>query len=150
MGFASGKGLAGAAQYRVIVDGEVRPLEPSAREEIYRIGREAILNAFRHAHAENIEVELLFSSRSFRMRVRDDGCGMEAQLLESGKPGHWGLTGMRERARKFGAELSVRSRVGAGTEVELAAPGARVFAQDPARHWADRLTSWMNRKEAAK
>lgn len=143
-------GFSGASQYRVIVDGEARALEPSAREEIYRIGREAILNAFRHARAENIDVELLFTSRSFRMRVRDDGCGMEPQILESGKPGHWGLTGMRERARKFGAELIVRSRVGAGTEVELAAPGARVFAQDTVRTWTERLTAWMNRKEAAK
>jgi signal transduction histidine kinase len=143
MGFVVGE------NYRVIVDGEARRIEPAAREEIYRIGREAILNAFRHASAENIEVELFYTSRSFRMRVRDDGCGMDPQLLESGKPGHWGLAGMRERARKFGAELVVRSKVAGGTEVELAAPGSRVFAKDRTRNWTDRLTAWMNRKEAA-
>lgn len=142
-------GFSGKANYQVVVHGDSRAFDPAAREEIYRIGREAILNAFRHAQAESIEVELLYSARAFRMKVCDDGCGMDPQILEAGRPGHWGLAGMRERARKFGAELVVRSRVDAGTEVELSAPAARVFAKDSARNWTERLTAWMNRKEAA-
>lgn len=132
----------------MVVDGQVREMEVSAREEIYRIGREAIVNAFRHAAAESVEVELFYAPRKFRMRVRDDGRGMEPQVLEAGKPGHWGLAGMRERARRFGAELTVRSRSGAGTVVELAAPGFRVYARGARPKWWEQLGRWRKRKEA--
>lgn len=141
-------GFASAARFQVVVDGEVREMEVSAREEIYRIGREAIVNAFRHAAAESVEVELFYAPRKFRMRVRDDGRGMEPQVLEAGKPGHWGLAGMRERARRFGAELTVRSRSGAGTVVELAAPGVRVYARGARPKWWERLGRWRKGKEA--
>jgi signal transduction histidine kinase len=97
------------------------------RDEVYSIGREAIVNAFRHARAATIEVELQHSASQLRVLVRDDGCGIDHQVLEAGREGHWGLSGMRERARRIGATLKVSSRHGAGTEVELRVPGDIAF-----------------------
>ena len=92
--------------------GEQRPLHPLLRDEVYRIGREALINAFRHARARNIEIELNYLPRQFRVVVRDDGCGIDPEILESGRDGHWGLPGMRRkrprsaRVSRFGAELT--------------------------------------------
>ena len=113
--------------FRVIVEGMPKPLRPLVWEESYNIGREAVTNAFRHANAKKIEVELEYSGRYFRVLVRDDGRGIEPKVLESGRDGHWGLSGMRERAEKIGADLKVRSRTGAGTEVELSVPNGVAF-----------------------
>src|SRR4029077_11831702 len=100
---------------------------------VYRIGREALINAFRHARAKNIEVELKYSPRQLRVLVRDDGCGIEPGILQSGRDGHWGLSGMRERAEQIGARLHVYSSGAAGTEVELSVPGHIAF-QGHSRH----------------
>jgi ligand-binding sensor domain-containing protein/signal transduction histidine kinase len=113
--------------FRVIVQGDRRPLRLLLRDEVYRIGREALVNAFRHARARNIEVEIEYSSRDLSLFVRDDGCGIDPQMLKSGREGHWGLSGMRERADRIGARLHVRSRTAAGTEVELRVPGRVAF-----------------------
>ena len=80
-------------EFRVIVDGQPRPLHPLLRDEVYRIGREALINAFRHARAKSIEIELKYSSSQLRIMVRDDGCGIDPQVLRSGRDGHWGLIG---------------------------------------------------------
>jgi signal transduction histidine kinase len=114
--------------YRVIVEGKPVQLHPIIRDEAYRIGREALVNAFHHSHAEMIEVELEYSSRNLRIIVRDDGAGMDEHVLQSGKEGHWGLAGMRERAESIGARFRVWSRVNNGTEVELLIPGHIAFA----------------------
>ena len=87
--------------FRVIVEGERRLLHPVLRDEVYRIGREALLNAFRHAHARKIEMELKYSSNRLSVVVRDDGCGIDPNVLETGRDGHWGLSGMRERADRI-------------------------------------------------
>ena len=108
--------------FRVIVDGQPRPLHPLLRDEVYRIGREALVNAFHHAHAKNIEIELEYAASQFRVLVRDDGRGIDPQMVQSGREGHWGLIGMRERAERIGAKLHVWSRPTAGTEVELSGP----------------------------
>ncbi len=113
--------------FRVIVEGEQKPLHPLLRDDIYRIGREALINAFRHARAKNIEIELKYSPSRLRVLVRDDGCGIEPHILESGRDGHWGLPGMRERAEQIGARLHVYSSAVAGTEVELSVPGHVAF-----------------------
>lgn len=105
--------------YRVLVNGAPRPIRAAIRDEVYRIGREAIVNAFLHAQAENIEVEIEYASRHFRLLVRDDGCGIDPEVAQMGREGHWGLTGMRSRSEGIGASLKLRSRSGAGTEVEL-------------------------------
>jgi signal transduction histidine kinase len=113
--------------FRVIVEGQRKPLHPLLRDDIYKIGREALLNAFRHARATNVELELQYSAKQFRVLVRDDGCGIEPHIVKSGRDGHWGLSGMRERAEQIGARLHVYSNPAAGTEVELVVPGEVAF-----------------------
>jgi signal transduction histidine kinase len=117
--------------YRVIIEGEARPLNPTIRDEVYRIGREALVNAFRHSGARSIEIELDYASANLRMLVRDDGCGIDPRVVRMGSDGHWGLVGMRERAESIGASFKVRSRAEAGTEVELTVPGRVAFDRDP-------------------
>jgi signal transduction histidine kinase/ligand-binding sensor domain-containing protein len=110
------------AQFRVSVEGSARELHPIVREEGFMIAREALGNAFRHSGAANIEVELTYGDRALHVRIRDDGQGISPNVLDSGKPGHFGLIGMRERARKLGATLEIWSKAGAGTEIELRVP----------------------------
>jgi len=136
--------------FRVIVDGEARPLHPVLRDEVYRIGREALVNAFRHARASSIEIELKYAFSQLQMFVRDNGCGIQPELLQSGKEGHWGLPGMRERAERIGAKLHVWSSPAAGTEVELSVPGHVAFrsgAPGRAAGWLARL--WFRKSTAA-
>lgn len=113
--------------YRVIVEGKPVQLHPIIRDEAYRIGREALVNAFHHSHADKIELELEYSTKNLRLVVRDDGAGIDEHVLQEGKEGHWGLAGMRERAERIGARLRVWSRENAGTEVELVIPGHIAF-----------------------
>jgi signal transduction histidine kinase len=113
-------------EFRIIVHGDRRPLHPGLRDEVYRIGREALINAFRHARAKRIEVELKYSARRLRVVVRDDGHGMDPAFLQSGREGHWGLPGMRERAGRIGGRLRLVSAP-AGTLVELSVPGNVAF-----------------------
>ena len=117
----------GEVVFRVIVEGSSRPLHPIVRDEVYRIGREAVVNAFRHSRAKSITVEVLYLENQLRLLISDDGCGIDSEVLESGREGHWGLSGMRERAERIKARLKVRSRVGSGTEVELSVPTAVAF-----------------------
>ncbi len=127
-------GIPEHTEYRVIIEGKARPLNPVIRDEVYRIGREALVNAFRHSGGRNVEVELEYGTGDLRMLVRDDGRGIDAEVLRSGIDGHWGLPGMRERAENIGAGFKVSSRAAAGTEVELTVPAAVAFDQNvPAR-----------------
>jgi signal transduction histidine kinase len=117
------------ARFAVSVQGARRDLHPIVREEGFFIGREALTNAFQHAAAASIEAELSYGDAALFIRVRDDGTGISAAVLQAGeKPGHFGLLGMRERARKLGATLDVWSRPGAGTEVELRVPAHVAYA----------------------
>ena len=132
----------GSAAFRVIVEGEPRDLHPILRDEIYRIAAEAIRNAFRHAHARQIEVEIRYDSQQFRMRVRDDGKGMApAVLTEPARSGHYGLPGMRERANAIGGKLVVWSELETGTEVELRIPANAAYAGAAKRSWLSELLS---------
>jgi ligand-binding sensor domain-containing protein/signal transduction histidine kinase len=124
--------------FHVIANTSSRPLRPIIRDEIYRIGREAITNAFRHARADSVEVEIEYASSHLRLLVRDDGCGIDPEVLAQGREGHWGLIGMRERSEKIGGRLRLRSRVTAGTEVELTIPG--IIAFDGHRY--SRIVKW--------
>ena len=121
--------------FRVIVDGEQRPLHPSLRDEVYRIGREALRNAFCHSRAHHIEIELKYSAKQLLVLVRDDGTGIDPNILTSGREGHWGLSGMRERADRIGARFHVLSRASAGTEIELAVPADLAFQDRLERRW---------------
>ena len=112
-----------APAFRVVVEGSRLPLAPLLRDEIYRIGREVLRNAFRHAHAGRIEAEIRYDRDMFRLRIRDDGKGIDSSVLKEGaRTGHWGLPGMHERAKKIGGRLKIWSEPGAGTEAELTVP----------------------------
>ena len=125
--------------FRVIVQGQARALHPVIRDEVCRIGRESIFNAFLHAQATAIEVEVEYTPGSLHLFVRDDGIGIDPGVLRSGREGHWGLVGMRERASSIGANLKLFSRAGAGTEVELEVPG-NIAYQHPTNGLGHQLT----------
>ncbi|PYS19807.1 MAG: hypothetical protein DMG17_01140 [Acidobacteria bacterium] len=112
--------------FRIVVVGRPRTLRGAVHEHVYLIGREALINAFRHADAKNIEVELEYAPRRLRVAVRDDGRGIDKRL-QAELYKHWGLLGMRERSEKIGAKLRIWSRHMAGTEVELSVPGRVAF-----------------------
>jgi signal transduction histidine kinase len=117
-----------ASNYQVLVEGKQRDLSSMLQDEVYRISREAIRNAFAHAAAVHIEVEIRYDQDQLRVRIRDDGKGIDPKILEDGgRPGHWGISGMRERAQRIGAQLAFWSEVGAGTEVQLTVPGAIAY-----------------------
>jgi signal transduction histidine kinase/ligand-binding sensor domain-containing protein len=111
----------------LIVEGKPRALNPHVAADFLQIGRQAISNAFRHASARRIEVDLTYGASHLCLAVRDDGCGMDPQLAEAGKPGHFGLIGMRERAERIHAVLTIASRIGEGTEVRLNVPAQVAF-----------------------
>ena len=110
-------------RFRIFVAGKPKALKPDIQEQLYLIGREALINALRHSGATIIEVEIEYRPRQLRLVVRDDGCGIDPRVLRSGRDGHWGLLGMRERAGSIGARLRMWSKPGCGTEVEICVPG---------------------------
>jgi signal transduction histidine kinase/streptogramin lyase len=120
----------GSPTFKMSVEGSPRDLHPVVRDDIHRIAREALRNAFRHAHADRIEAEVTYGARELRVRIRDDGKGIEPQHLSEGRARHWGLASMRERAVQIGAQLNLWSEVGAGTEVELRIPGAVAYRSE--------------------
>jgi ligand-binding sensor domain-containing protein/signal transduction histidine kinase len=107
----------------IVIKGVTRPLHSEIYEEICRIGRESILNIFQHAQADTIRISIQYSARELQLKFCDNGRGMDAQILSSGRDGHWGIAGMRERAAKIGGKLQISSRATEGTEVELTIPG---------------------------
>jgi signal transduction histidine kinase len=121
------------AAFSLLVEGPPRNLHPIIRDEIYRISREALFNAFKHAGARHIEAEISYGERVFRLRIRDDGEGIPAEILEQGHPGHYGLPGIRERAKQVGAELTIWSRARMGTEIELSLAGSIAYRTPPSR-----------------
>jgi signal transduction histidine kinase/ligand-binding sensor domain-containing protein len=123
-------------EFRALVEGEEQRLHADISDEVFRIGREALVNAFQHAHAASIEIEIAFESDALRVRVRDDGIGIDTGILEAGcRPDHWGLPGMRERALKIGARLDLWGGAGSGTEVELRVPASTAYLADSRRSW---------------
>ncbi|MEG9438561.1 hypothetical protein JAO29_20665 [Edaphobacter sp. HDX4] len=125
---------------RVTVEGEPRDLHPILRDEIYRIAAESLRNAFRHAQSRKLEVEIRYDDQQFRVRIRDDGKGIDTTVLSGQEPeGHYGLPGMRERAGLIGGELVIWSEVGAGTEVELRIPAAVAYITAAKRSWVAEL-----------
>jgi len=131
-------------QLSIEIQGAQRTLHPAARDEVLMIGREALSNAFRHACAVSIEAEIEFTQSELRLRIRDDGKGINAQMLEDEAcAGRWGLRGMRERAAKIHAQLRIWSRPGLGTEVELRVPAAIAYGQRERQR-----PSWLSGKRA--
>ena len=127
------------------VEGSPQELHPIVSDDIHRIAREALRNAFRHAQADHIEAEVTYGAREVRVRIRDDGKGIDPKHLGAGRARHWGLASMRERAAQSGAQLILWSEVGAGTEVELRIPASLAYK---ARGRRGRLF-WLGRKQRA-
>ncbi len=108
-------------------------MTPIPLDEIYRIAREALSNAFRHAEAQTVEAEVTYGDKSFVLRIRDDGRGIDPSIRDAGTlAGHWGIKGMRERAIAFGASLEVWSQLAAGTEVALTVPAPIAYGRSHA------------------
>jgi signal transduction histidine kinase len=127
--------------YRVVVEGSPRPLHSVIRDEVYRVGYEAVVNAFRHAMADSIEVQVQYCAAHLRVAVCDDGRGIDPRVVQGEREGHWGLPGMREHAEQIGARLKLRSRLNTGTEVELIVPHDVAYEQQSGNGRA----SWMRR-----
>jgi signal transduction histidine kinase len=125
--------LQDSAKFRVVVEGSPRDLHPILRDEIYAIAREAVRNAFRHAQARNIEANITYKGSSFQLRIRDDGKGIDPEIIAEGSAGHYGVPGMRERAKRIGGKLNVWTGTGAGTEIELSIPGSIAYGTSPGR-----------------
>jgi len=129
---ASDRAGANCPEFRVRVEGKSRELPPLIRDEVYRIAAEALRNAFRHAQAKRIEVEIRYGQRHFRLSVLDNGKGIDQTFLNAGgRAGHHGLPGISERAGLAGGKLTVRSQLDAGTEIELTIPAAVAYAKAP-------------------
>jgi signal transduction histidine kinase/ligand-binding sensor domain-containing protein len=142
---STANGEKSSAIFSMSVEGSPRNLHPIVRDDIHRISREALRNAFRHADADRIEAELTYAAREFRVRIRDNGKGIDQQLLTGGRVKHWGLAGMRERALQIGAQLNLWSDMGSGTEVELRVPGAIAYTEPGGHAGGPR----MDRKEGS-
>src|SRR5216684_3532023 len=122
-------------QFRVVIEGSAQTLHQNVHIEIFRIAREGLRNAFCHSHACRIETEIAYTSNLFRLRIRDDGKGMDPDMRKRGeRTEHWGLAGMRERAKRLSGELDVWSEPGAGTEVDLRVPASIAYQSSPARN----------------
>ena len=131
------------ASFRLAVEGPVRDLDPTVRDEVYSIAREALRNAFAHADATRIEAELTFEEQFLRLRIRDDGKGIAPDIAEQGRAGHYGLAGMRERSQRIGSKLVILSGTGTGTEIDLSVAGSIAYAKPQARarfSWFPRMT----------
>jgi signal transduction histidine kinase len=116
------------ATFKAVVEGNVRELHPLVLEETYSIGREALINALRHSNGSHVEVEITYDPKLFRLRVRDNGHGVDPNILEDGgRPGHFGLQGMRERSERVGGQLKIWSGRETGTEIEFTVPGTTAY-----------------------
>jgi signal transduction histidine kinase len=140
-----GSAIEGNPQLLVQVEGTPRPLNPIVRDEVYRIGAEALRNAIRYANARQIEVEIHYDERHLRLRVRDDGKGIDPIIVSSNHAiGHWGLRGMRERAKLVGATFELWSELDTGTEVELSVPAVNAYGKPPASRWSVISRFWRS------
>jgi signal transduction histidine kinase len=109
-------------QLRTLVQGNPRILSPAIQEQLFLIGREAMINALRHSEATTIEFEVQYMGGFLRLLIRDNGRGIHSEAIQKKSDSHWGLRGMRERAENIGARFSIWSREGVGTEVRVAVP----------------------------
>jgi ligand-binding sensor domain-containing protein len=125
--------------FRLEIEGAHRELHPIIRDETYRIAREGLRNAFSHAEARHIEVELRYRERAMEVRIRDDGKGIPPEVLKEGRRGHYGLDGMRERSRQIGGKLEIWSGPGTGTEIALSIAAAIAYRRPPGQPFFQRF-----------
>jgi signal transduction histidine kinase len=131
----------GTTVFKFTTAGAPRILGPTIADELYLIVREALTNAVRHAHASIVEAEIEYGADHLRVRIRDDGNGVDEALLRDGaRSGHFGLQGMRERARHIGASFAIWAGKNAGIEIEVSVPaGAAYGSNAPRRGWIRKL-----------
>jgi signal transduction histidine kinase/ligand-binding sensor domain-containing protein len=131
--------------FDLIEEGGRSALCPAANNEVYRIALEILRNAYRHAHATRIEAEIRYDDQGLRVRIRDNGKGIDPRVLrEGGSAGHWGLRGVRERAERIGSRLDFWSEAGAGTEVQLTVPATIAYDISPGNigpGWLRKITN---------
>lgn len=136
--------------FSLAVAGTPRSLARLALEEACLIGREAMMNAFQHSKASKIEVEISYDAANLRLRVRDDGSGIDQNILNEGRSGHWGLLGLRERAQNIGGRLNIWSKTGAGTEIDLTIPSKiayRMRNEKSRRSWVNAFSERRSTEE---
>jgi ligand-binding sensor domain-containing protein/signal transduction histidine kinase len=133
----------GETKIDVIVEGRERPLNATVGNDVLQVGRQAIANALQHANARNIHVLLSYSDQCLRIRVQDNGSGMNEEILNLGRPGHYGIAGMKERADRLGGSISIRSRAGEGTEVDLSVPAHFVYGDGLPRSGSRLAAKWQ-------
>jgi signal transduction histidine kinase len=121
--------IGSSTEVRVVVEGTARALHPVVNDELIAICNEAIANAFKHASARNIDIDIVYRRRRLDVRIRDNGAGIDPKVIENGKKGHYGLAGMRERAQKIRASFTLSSRINVGTEVEIILPASVAYAK---------------------
>jgi signal transduction histidine kinase len=125
-------------QLRISVQGEPPMLDPGIQEQLFLVGREAVMNALRHSEGTEIEIEVQYLGNRVRVFVRDNGCGINPEAVQEKSDSHWGLRGMRERVKNIGARIDLRSRPYGGTEVDIAVPGELAMQADDRDPWAAR------------
>jgi signal transduction histidine kinase len=116
----------GAMEVSFQISGEIREMHPIVRDEVYRIGYEAIRNACVHSRATLLRVELSYA-QDLTLKVSDNGIGIDADTIRRGKPGHFGLQSMRERADRIVGKFSVESASDLGTAINLWVPGGIIY-----------------------
>ena len=133
--------------FSMTVEGYARPLVPITQDEVLRVARELLTNAFRHADAHQIEAEIRYDRRALRLRFRDDGKGIDPKIVSEGcRPGHWGLPGIRERTERIGAKVSIWSEHGAGTEIQVTVPATVAYRRPHRGSRLKVLRRWINRE----
>jgi signal transduction histidine kinase/ligand-binding sensor domain-containing protein len=128
-------------ELRLVVEGATRAIRPLVQEEVYLIGREALANAFRHSRASLVEAVIQYQEKGLHVMIRDNGVGIDSAILEAGRFDHYGLSGMRERAERLGAEFNVASALNSGTEIEIFVEGAIAY-KNPAQA---RSLAWLKK-----
>jgi signal transduction histidine kinase len=126
----------------VIVEGREWPLNPAPGNDVLQVGRQAITNALQHSRAKRIHVLVSYGEQQLRIRVQDNGCGMSKETLHLGRPGHYGIAGMQERAERLGGSVSIGSRVGEGTEVSLTIPAQLLYQDGSLRSGSRLIDRW--------
>ncbi|ANH69180.1 hypothetical protein ABE85_19315 [Mitsuaria sp. 7] len=143
---ALGKDLSGFhdAAFRFSVDGTPRLLDACVHAELALVGREGLFNAFQHAKATGIALTIAYTDATFTMKIADDGVGVPtATQVDGHSPGHWGLSGMRERVTRVGGSFELRSAPGAGTEVLLGIPAAQAYRRRDKPQRLPALQRWL-------
>ena len=117
-------------------------MHPVVRDEIYRIGYEAIRNSCAHSSGDRLEVTLKYG-HDLTLSINDNGAGIDPEIIEKGKEGHFGLRGMRERAERIGSKFTLVSSPGSGTDITLVVPG-RIAFRTARLGWSERIKSTFN------